>query len=352
MPQPCAAGDLPCQLDSLLADSLDYFGGKLYVQIETDGQVLYTASYGGLDSTSARPLASASKWLTGATVMAMVDSGYIALDDSIGAYLPQFTARGKGAPTLRQLLSFTSGFAGDSPQDYEKSTSLTMAQAVDSIAANMPLTYSPGGAYHYGSSHMHIAAQMCRVAYEDATGQSLSWDALFKRFIAEPVGMPGAFFGFIGLMGPTDNSLPAGGANCAPYEYMRFLRMLLRGGLAEDGTRVLSQAAVDEILAVQTGLAVIAYTPYPTPPPSNEYGNAQIRYGLGCFPDLIAPIGPFGTVEAASSPGAFGTHPWINRADSTVGIVFTFDAFESQSRQSSPTALRLRQLVREHNNLP
>lgn len=344
---PCPEDDLACQLDRLLNDSLARFGGQLYVQIEHGDSVLYSNTWGSLDSNSVRPLASCSKWLTSATVLAMVDSGYLSLDDTIGAYLPIFTANGKGSATLRQLLAFTSGFAGDSPQRFEFSGSLTMTQAVDSLADYMPLSYTPGSTYHYGSSHMHIAAQMCREAYHAATGQMLTWDELFKRMLAEPLGMSNAFYNRLFLPLTTDNVLPAGGAECAPWEYMRFLRMLQAGGLAPDGSRILSQASLDEMFALQTAGVTFMPQAYPSPPQFNNYGNSTMQYGQGCFLDPIAVSINGPQAVEAFCPGAFGSHPFINLEDGTIGIFFTFDNFRVQA-QNTITLVQARHLIREY----
>ncbi|NCY15982.1 MAG: class A beta-lactamase-related serine hydrolase, partial [Actinobacteria bacterium] len=75
-----------------------------------DGRVLRNRGYGDYDPITVVPIASASKWLTSATMMTLVDEGRISLDDRVSMYLPEFTGV-SGTATIRQLLSHTSGIA-------------------------------------------------------------------------------------------------------------------------------------------------------------------------------------------------------------------------------------------------
>ncbi len=56
-------------------------------------------------------LASLTKMVaTNTSVMILAEQGKIGLDDRVAKYLPEFAANGKGAVTIRQLLTHTSGF--------------------------------------------------------------------------------------------------------------------------------------------------------------------------------------------------------------------------------------------------
>src|ERR1700756_4377650 len=95
-------------IDTVLHDSVPYrFGTKCYALITVNGQIVYTKSYGGLLDSTVAKVASCSKWLSGAALMSLVDQGKLALDDSIGTYLPVFSQYGKGNITIAQLFSHT-----------------------------------------------------------------------------------------------------------------------------------------------------------------------------------------------------------------------------------------------------
>ncbi len=103
-------------------------------------------------------VASVSKTLSAVVLMSLVDDGLLDLNDSIGQYLPVFTAYGKGHSTIRQCFSHTGGWPdGD---DYINDGTLTLAESVDSIAMNIPLAYEPGTAFLYGGISMQIVGRV------------------------------------------------------------------------------------------------------------------------------------------------------------------------------------------------
>jgi CubicO group peptidase (beta-lactamase class C family) len=79
-----------------------------------DGKTIYEQCFGKYKPDTLVSIASASKWLSAATIMTLVDAGKLSLDDSVSKYLPKFTGT-KGEITIRQLLSHTSGLPGDHP---------------------------------------------------------------------------------------------------------------------------------------------------------------------------------------------------------------------------------------------
>jgi serine-type D-Ala-D-Ala carboxypeptidase len=76
-----------------------------------DGQVIYEQYFGDYNADTRVFIASASKWLSAATLMALVDEGKLSLDDPVSKYLTYFTGV-KGAMTIRQMFSHTSGLPG------------------------------------------------------------------------------------------------------------------------------------------------------------------------------------------------------------------------------------------------
>src|SRR5262245_8781635 len=134
--------------------------------------------YGNFAPDQRIAIASASKLVSGLTILRLVDQGFLTLDSTTGAVLgwtgPQ------GAITLRQLLSFTSGLPPEAPCTLLPN--FTLAECVDNIR-DMNLTATPGTRFDYGSSHLHVAARMAEVV----TGQS--WASVFAAQIKTPLGL-------------------------------------------------------------------------------------------------------------------------------------------------------------------
>ena len=100
------------------------------VLVVRDGSVIHEASVGDVDPSTVIPIASASKWLTAATIMTLVDEGKLALDDSVAKYLPEFKG-GKGKVRVRHLLSHTTGLPWN---DCIGDPSTTTEVCIDAIA--------------------------------------------------------------------------------------------------------------------------------------------------------------------------------------------------------------------------
>jgi CubicO group peptidase (beta-lactamase class C family) len=292
-------------IDKVLDDSVPVkFDGKCYALICVDGKTVYSKSYGGYTGDTRELIASCSKWLSGAVLMSLVDEGKLKLSDTVGKFLPDFTRYHKGNITIAQLFSHTSGFPGNSDQGYENNIFLTLAQSVDSIAKNVPLLAPPGTQFYYGGVSMQVAGEVCEVV----SGES--WANLFNDKIAKPLGMTSTDYG-VGI-----NPKIAGGARSTPNDYIRFLNMIMNMGVAADGTRILSQSSVTAMEQGQTACCTVAYTPYPlTLLQTNNF------YGIGNWRDLT---GTGDVLIENSSPGAFGSHPWVDRGKKVTGIIFTY----------------------------
>jgi CubicO group peptidase (beta-lactamase class C family) len=313
-------------IDKILNDSVPaLFNGKCYAIVNVNGQTAYAKGWGGYDGETKLLIASCSKWLSGALIMSLVDDGAIKLSDTVGKYLPRFTAYGKGNITIAQLFSHTSGFPGDSPQGYENNPLLTLAQATDSIAKNIALINPPGTKFYYGGVSMQIAGRLCEVA------AGKKWNTLITEKIFTPCAMAHTDFGL------SANPLIAGGARSTPNDYIRFLNMIMNKGVAGTGIRVLSETSITAMEQNQMGSATIDYTPYPA-----SFFITPGIYGIGNWRDLTTA----GDVLIEnSSPGAFGSHPWVNRGKKITGIIFTFIPING-SLITFPTSLKVRSLTR------
>lgn len=324
------------RLDALLRDSVqaagNMLGGGYTLILVRDGEEIFNRSYGLSRENKVIPIASATKWLSGAVIMSLVDDGLLSLDDRVGTYLPSFTGA-KGNITVRQLMSHTSGLNDSFP--YHTDRSLTLAQAADSIALNVPLVVQPGTVFSYGGTSMQVAGRVAEVA------GGKPWDTLFAERIARPLGMSAT--DYEGL-GDTDNPQIGGGAQSSARDYMRFLLMLLNDGVY-DGRRVLSEESIRAMHLDQTGGAPIVYTPYE----KHAYIDPSLpatRYGIGNWRERV--LSATGEVVESASQGAFGFSPWIDRERNLAGVL----AVRSLMERVAPTYFAMKQIIRETLDAP
>ncbi|MBL9191314.1 MAG: beta-lactamase family protein [Opitutaceae bacterium] len=272
--------------------ALDLRGASLRVLI--DGQPVYERFFGTYTANTLVPIASASKTLSAAVLMALVDDGSLSLDDKVSKYIPSFNKPGYADITLRQCFSHTSGLPGSEENDALSNSSITLAQSADLIA-QIPLIGPPGGQFAYGGLSMQVAGRCVEVA----TGKS--WDQVFQEKITGPLGLTRVDFTTVALLPPyRTNSNPriAGGARCNLGDYATFAQMLVNRGI-HNGRRVLTEASVREMQRDHVaGLPVI-----------NSPAFGPTRYGLGTWIDLIDANGQ--TLQA-SAAGAFGFTSWID----------------------------------------
>lgn len=281
-------------------------GAALYVAHE--GRVLHEAYYGGYTSATVEPIASASKWLSGAVLMSLVDDKIVDLDKPIGDVLKELP-EDKGPLTLRRLFSHTSGLTSD-VQTAQRWT-ITMDEAARAIAETT-LVAQPGAEFRYGGASMQLAAAVM----VEASGES--WHDLFKARIADPCGMTATQFGRRSM---APNPQVAGGASSTLSDYARFLSMLAAGGTV-GGKRVLSEAAVAEMLKDQTRGADLTKA-------SLMRIVGGDGYGIGNWVDARNTKGES---TANSSPGAFGFTPWIDHERKIVGVWMVCDRGKDRRR--------------------
>ncbi|MCE1249967.1 MAG: beta-lactamase family protein, partial [Comamonadaceae bacterium] len=147
------------------------------------GQAASLTRFGDIQADTQYPIASASKFLAAATVMAVVDEGKLQLDAPIATWLPTLPPAA-GKLTLRQLLSQTSGLAGVKGEYYDLAQDhrITLEQSAMDVTQR-PLISVPGEVFAYGSAGFQLAG----AAVEAATGQR--WAQVFQDKIATPLGM-------------------------------------------------------------------------------------------------------------------------------------------------------------------
>ena len=304
-------------LDKILERAAPKHNGIALVLVKDD-KVIYRKSFGRHTPETVVPIASASKWLSGAVIMTLIEEGKLSLDDPVSKYLPEFSGD-KANITIRQLFAHTSGLPSETRCRNDKKTSLERCAGE---IARLPLSATPGEEFFYAGVSMHVGGRVAEVV----TGKS--WNDLFVERIAAPLGMTRTdFFAY----GPTSNPRPAGDARSSADDYARFLQMLLREG-NYNGRQILSPRAVAELHTDQTGGARIEYTIYEKHRDLDP--NLPLaRYGVGVWRERATEL---------SSQGALGFTPWIDVQLKLGGVISVRSSFS----RIMPDYLELKNEVR------
>lgn len=164
------------------------------VLLAENGKVILSKSYGIANEATGEPLiensvfelASVSKQFTAMAVMMLKEKGKLALDDSIGKYIPELKFYGN--VTIRNLLNHTGGLP-----DYMESV-YTAAVASKKIAVNkdivatlaknkMPAVFKPGEKYEYSNTGYALLSYII----EKVSGTS--YKNYLEKNIFKPLGM-------------------------------------------------------------------------------------------------------------------------------------------------------------------
>ena len=243
-----------------------------------DGDELVTTSYGVLNTrTGVRAtddslfqIGSISKVWTATVAMQLVDEGLLELDGPIVEVLPDLRLADPDVTksvTLRHLLTHTSGIDGDVFTDTGRGDDC-LEKYVDLLsdaAQNHPL----GATWSYCNSGYSLMGRLI----EKVTG--LTWDQAMRERLFTPLGLThtitlpeeallfGAAAGHVEQEGEQvtapvwqlPRSLgPAGLITATVADVLGFARMHLTGGLAADGTRLLSESSAAQMTEHQADL--------------------------------------------------------------------------------------------------
>ncbi|MGW2815647.1 serine hydrolase domain-containing protein [Streptomyces sp. NPDC001415] len=207
-------------------------------------------------------MGSIAKIYTATLIMRLVESGRLDLDAPVVDVLPEFSVADPEATrtiTTRQLLSHTSGLTCDFTYDSGRGDDC-LAKYVEA-AKDVALDCPPGTAISYSGIGYNVLGRIIEVV----TGQV--WDEALKDLLLTPLGLTHtmtlpeealrfrAAMGHLGEPGQEPEPAPSWDLmprSAGPYgrviatagDLARLARMHLAGGVAEDGTRVLSEESV------------------------------------------------------------------------------------------------------------
>jgi CubicO group peptidase (beta-lactamase class C family) len=314
------------KLDEWMEMNAEAIGGRAILVIYKDGDIIYNKSVnrmtrrqksiykyiqkklggdpGTYDYTlnTRQHVASCSKWLSAAVVMSFVDEGKLRLSDTVGTWLPVLSAHGKGNITISECLSHLTGIKEPPLNESLKRMKKirNMDQAIGEIA-DMPMEGEPGKVFHYSNAGLQIAA-----AVVEKIGEK-SFEDLFADRIATPLGLKNTDFG------KKQVAFPAGGASSTPDDYLLFLSMILHKG-SFNGKQIISEESVREMETNRIGPDVrIAYSPTE----AKGFG-----YGFGEW--LVKNTEESQSGGWVTSPGLFGSFPWIENDKQYGAFLMTF----------------------------
>ncbi|HWC14247.1 MAG TPA: serine hydrolase domain-containing protein [Actinomycetota bacterium] len=302
--------------------------------VMVDGEVVARATFGLANAATGLPVSdetifhagSIGKVYTATVLMTLVDEGSVDLDAPVKNYMQDFELADGNATksvTIRQLLTHTSAIDGDALDEegnYGRGDDCLERYVAD--MNNLPMIAEPGSLWSYCNSGYILLGRLIEVitgsTYEDAMSERLLQPlGLQKTFYFPEQVMPHSFaVGHIpNPEGPPNVSPiwafnraahPAGGnISTTIDELLAFGRLHLNGGVAPDGTRILSE---DSVRAMQTAAA---------PCPEPELLGDQ--WGLGWF--LRTQAGPATVAHDGNTHGQTAGLRLIPDRDAVVGIL-------------------------------
>lgn len=237
---------------------------------------VFTTATGVLHAGTGQPattdsvfqIGSVSKVWTATVVMQLVDEGKIALDTPVHEVIPELALKDAEVTkqvTIWHLLTHTSGIDGDVFTDTGRGDDVLekYVAALGEAAQNHPM----GATWSYCNSGFSLLGRVIEVV----TGQT--WDQAMKERLFTPLGLTHTgtlpeeallFGAALGHLSGGDEPVtapvwglpralgPAGLITSNPEDVLAFARMHLTGGVAKDGTRVLSEASAAAMADYQT----------------------------------------------------------------------------------------------------
>ncbi len=298
------------EADAIIQRNQKLLGNNVILLIYKDSQLVHQKEFNpDFKSKTQAPIGGSGQWLTAALVMSFVDQGKISLDDPVVKYIPSFSKYMKNYVTLRSCLTHTTGIesGGKLSTSFNRKYE-TLEEAIDAYAAK-EISNNPGKEIHFGPIGPAIAARVCEVIAKKP------FERLVQERITRPLKM--RMTNFVNETGGAPN--PSGGAVTTALDYINFLSMLLHKGTFE-GKRILSEQSVAEMEKAQFAELPVKYTPKLA-----EGWN----YGLGAW---IQEKDASGNGAVLTSPGMYGSWPWIDNCRNYVAIIFVQSVLGEQKR--------------------
>ncbi len=135
---------------------------------------------------TAYPWFSVTKLFTATAVLQLAGNGEVALDNPISDYLPALLLKGPAIPTVRQLLSHTSGLANPIPVSWvhlANENGPSLDALTDCLLSKHPkLSFTPGSRFSYSNLNYLLLGQLI----ERVSGQG--YETYVTSHVLEPLG--------------------------------------------------------------------------------------------------------------------------------------------------------------------
>lgn len=275
------------ELDALITAKEKQLGSNAVIMVWSD-TLRYKKELGMFNARTAAPIASASKWLSAALVMILVQEGKISLDDKVSDFIPEFSKYGKNYITIRHCLSHFTGIEDEGGNKlFKRDKYSSLEEEVNGIAGKEIRT-NPGTEFRYSGFGLNIAGRVLEIVTKK------KFDMLAQQKLFRPLGMRNTTFS------NPDGSFPnpSGGAKSTADDYMKFLAMLLHNG-KHNGVQILKEESIRELRTIHTTPETIKYAPR---------SAEGFSYALGSW--AISEENSQATI--LTSPGFFGTWPMID----------------------------------------
>ena len=249
------ARGLPEYPDNVERESLQVALDEMVEVLELPGAVMLVGrngverirvTSGDFDANTLVSVASASKWVSSAVLMRLIEQGVLTLEAPLNSYIPELTGHWADT-TLRQLLSHSSG-AGRG-HAIENPPSMSYRAHFEQLI-QIPVNSAPGVEFSYGGISMQVAGY----AAEQASGKR--WSQLFDELVATPSEMKQSVYGHPFWHSPgTEIHSPnlAGGLYTSGQDYFNFLTALFPDAM---GHRLLSEGSIGQMERDQTSTLV------------------------------------------------------------------------------------------------
>ncbi len=314
------------KVDAWLHNNLHEIGGRGVIMVWREGKVVYSNAQNELNTRekmsmkwvakkqgkevnealqdfntlTQMPIASCSKWLSAALVMTFVQEGKLSLVDTLGKYLPIMTKNGNGAIQIKDCLSHLTGIKA--PLLKEAITNQQEFKSMDDAVENiskMDMEGEPGKTFHYSN----VGLQLVGAIIEKISGQS--FESLFQQRIAKPCSMQHTTFGNKPVV------MPAGGAVGNAEDYLRFLSMILNDGKFNEN-QILTKQSIEAMQHNYAHYVKVVYKPEEADLWGYGFGEWTMEEGVE-------------NVHSVSSPGLFGTFPWVDKDKKYAAIMLSYN---------------------------
>ena len=339
---------LACVLGASAKSPWDYLRAEIEGWPYTDGFALevgdasgqlFLYERGNFTLDTRLETASTSKWPIATMFTNMVNDGvFPSLDVKASDVLDWWTTNisdPRSRVTLRNCLSFTSGFGGGKPGEMDARLGLRGldqrlhedAPCMDDpikdyvtcgkqVYENVKVEGEPGTVFAYNSYHFKLAGAMA------VTKTGMDIQSLVKKYLLEPFGMKTT-----NCMDGVKNPQLAVCLQTTGRDYSSFLSTLLN-------YKVIPKELTDQM--------ELDYTPVPVMPAGPTlFGHYAFGHFYECFDSVKGFTTECQEAQVHCDPGAFGYYPLIDRKNKYYLQVVAYEHAENYNRSGIPEYLRL-----------